>query len=381
MESLRGIRRTRPITRVWTTLLFVLLLDSHGWYQGYLLSMAQTDCDETTMATPPTIRVEDVTGVDRLRAVLDCTAAGGGNVEADWVGRVSVDVPIVVPEGTLLSVTGENDLAEVHGGGIGGIDGIGGDPPSNNGTRLFDVSPGGGLTLTRLILSGGSATGGGGGGAIYSRSASVTLDSCVFEGNVATDGNGGAVWADGGSVTIVGGLFLANNSTRYGGAVHAADSSLVVRGGSRFEGNTATGGGALFCGLSDVGSERPAALCSIADAEFVANSAARESQASIDDFSYLDGGGAAMFLFANVDITDSVFGGNYARLAGGALHGGSDTNVLVDGCTLRNNTSGKYGGAIVASSLALGAGTQLTDNVASDDGGAVSASMPFGHVY
>ncbi|CAN0593589.1 unnamed protein product, partial [Laminaria digitata] len=188
------------------------------------------------------------------------------------------------------------------------------------------------------------------------------LYNCVFDGNVAKEGNGGAVWADGGSVTILGGEFLANNATRYGGAVHAADSSLVVLGGSRFEGNTAIGGGALYCGLSDVGSDKPAALCSITDAEFVSNTAARDNQESIDDFSYLDGGGAAMFLFASVEITDSVFSENYARLAGGALHGGSESNVSVKGCTFENNTSGKYGGAIVASSLTLGGSTQLTNS-------------------
>ncbi|CAN0513056.1 unnamed protein product, partial [Scytosiphon promiscuus] len=130
-----------------------------------------------------------------------------------------------------LTLTGGDDLAQVHGDGS-----------QTNGTRLFEVSQGGGLTLTRLKLSGGSAEDG---GAIYSRSANLTLDTCVVEGNVATDGNGGAVLADGGTVTIVGGEFLANNATRYGGAVHADSSLMEVRGGSRFEGNAGVGGGAV----------------------------------------------------------------------------------------------------------------------------------------
>lgn len=158
--------------------------------------------------------------MDTLRAALNCSeSSGGGQVGADWVGRVSVDGPVVVAEGTFLSVTGEDDATEVHGGS--------GNFSQTNRTnrRLFEVSQGGGLTLTRLKLSGGSAEGG---GAIYSRSATVKLDSCVFEGNVATAGNGGAVWADGGSITMVAGEFLANNAIRYGGAVHAVNSVLVV---------------------------------------------------------------------------------------------------------------------------------------------------------
>ena len=82
-----------------------------------------------------------------------------------------------------------------------------------------------------------------------------------------------------------------------------------------------------------------------------------------------------MFQFASVNITDSVFSGNYAQLSGGALHAGFHTNVSVNGCTLRDNISGKYGGAISASSLILGRGTLLRNNSAVDDGGAVSATM------
>ncbi|CAN0558195.1 unnamed protein product, partial [Laminaria digitata] len=293
-----------------------------------------------------------------LRAAVNCT--GGGEVKADWVGRVSVSAPIVVAEGTFLSVTGEGDLAEVHAGG--------------SHTRLFEVSPSAILTLTRLKLLGGSAVGG---GAIFSESADLTLDNCTFEGNVATDGNGGAVSAHGGNVTIVGGEFSGNSATRYGGAVHSVDGKLLVQGESKFKSNTAIGGGALFCG-----SENQHAACSITDAEFVSNSAARaiqdenykEEELNVVGFTYLDGGGAAMFLFANVDITDSVFSGNHALLAGGALHGGLGTDITANGCRFVDNNAGKYGGTISASSMTLGGGTQLTNNLALDAGGAVSAT-------
>ena len=298
-------------------------------------------------------------GVGILRAALNCT--GGGEVKVDWVGRVPVDAPIAVLEGTFLSVTGENAEAEVYSGG--------------SHARLFEVAEGGGLALTKLKLSGGSAEDGG--GAIYSESATLTLSNCTFDGNTATNGSGGAVWASGGTVTIVGGEFLANNATGNGGAVHAVEGSLLVEGGARFEGNTATVGGAVFCGMEDNESGKPLVLCSITDAEFVSNSAAREDQEHVSDFSLIDGGGAAMFLYATVKITDSVFSSNYALLSGGALHGGFDTDILVDGCKFGNNTSDKFGGAISACSMTLGGGTQLTDNGAADDGGAVSASRLF----
>ncbi|CAN0465496.1 unnamed protein product, partial [Scytosiphon promiscuus] len=90
-----------------------------------------------------------------------------------------------IASGTSLTVTGDDALAEAQGG--------------SSQTRLFEVSPGGSLTLTQLKLSGGAA---GNGGAIHSDSGSLMLNNCTFEGNTATEGDGGAVWADGGSVTI-----------------------------------------------------------------------------------------------------------------------------------------------------------------------------------
>ena len=352
--GLRGIHiyRTFPLRRVHAAL-FVLLLASARCLESP--SAAQSVCG-ITRTTP--IRIEDATGVDILRAAVGC--ADGGEVEAEWAGRFQVGAPITVGEGTFLSMTGVGGLAEVHGGGS-----------ETNRTRLFEVSQGGSLALTGLKLSGGSAKAG---GAIHSHGTNLTLNHCTFKGNVATDGNGGAVWAKGGNVTIVGGEFTGNHATRYGGAVLATDGRLGVRGGCRFNGNTAIGGGALFCGLSDVAPDKVPALCSITDAEFISNSAVNEDQQNIDGFSYLDGGGAAMFIFAEVDVTDSDFSSNHARFSGGAMHGGYLTNVSVMGCKFGNNTSDKYGGAISANSLNLGGGTQVTNNSAAEDGGAVSAA-------
>ena len=257
----------------------------------------------------------------------------------------------MVADGTLLSVTGEaGALAEVHGG---------------NRTRLFEVLPGGGLTLTGLKLSGGSAADG---GAAYSHYANLTFDNCTFDGSIAIDGEGGAVWARRAHVTIEGGELLDNNANRYGGAVHAVDGRLKIQGGSRFEGNQANkGGGALFCGRGEPGSNKPLPLCSMTDAAFVCNSVCPEDQHDDDDeygdpLTTTSAGGAALFMLAVVDITNSVFSGNYTANSGEALNGGFETSMVVTGCLFGNNTAGGCGGAILASFMTLGGGTQLMDN-------------------
>ena len=158
----------------------------------YVLSDAQSVCGNTRTTL---IRVENTTGLETLRAALNCTGGGGGgDIEVSWAGRVTVNAPIAIAQGTFLSVAGDDIQAEVHG-----------DESLAKGTRLFEVYQGGGLSLTKLKLSGGYAPAG---GAIFSLAATLTLDNCVFEGNSATDGSGGAVFADGGAFTIVGGKVL-----------------------------------------------------------------------------------------------------------------------------------------------------------------------------
>ena len=342
-------RRPRSSDRVRATL-SVLLLGSTGCLPSR--SLAQAGCG-VAWTTP--FRVDNATAVSILRAAANCT--NGGSLVAEWADyAVTVDAPIVIASGTFLSVTGENASAEVH----GGLE-----------TRLFEVAPGGELTLTQLKMSEGAAENG---GAIYSDFATLSLDGCTFDGNVATDGDGGAVWADKGTVTIVCGDFVGNTATRYGGAVLATDARLVIRG-SRFESNEASIGGALFCGgVAELSNTATEPSCSITDSEFTSNIANDGSQSEVNPYTEHDGGGAAAFLRTNVSVVDSNFSRNSALRSGGALNGGNATDIKLDGCTFGKNTADRHGGAIVASSLTLGESTRLANNEASSSGGAVSAT-------
>lgn len=267
----------------------------------------------TTGATT-SLRVESLTGVGALvDALTNCT----GTVQAVWSGAVTLTETISIGSDAFLSITGEDDLAEVRGGSQ---------------VRLFQVSDSGGLALTRLRLSGGSATSG---GAVFASAANTTIDGCVFEDNEASGGNGGAVNAKGGSLTIVGGEFVGNSATGNGGAVWgASETGLVVRGGTRFESNTAAGkGGGLYC---DVSADAPGA-----------------------------GPGAPSCSFS-----DAVFESNFGEEAGGALYGGGESYMAIDGCTFKDNSTPANGGAVVADSATLGGNTLLTGNVAENGRGA-----------
>ena len=338
---LGGRRRARSL------LLSALVLASAGGPRSR--SWAQS-CDATTDDTP--LRVEDLAGATALGAAVSCL--DGGTVEAVWAGTIQLDAPISIGAGTFLSIAGEGDLAEVQGGSQ---------------VRLFDVSPSGGLSLTQLKLSGGSADGG---GAVHSSGATVALDDCVFDGNNATQ-DGGAVWVEGGNLTIIGGEFSNNSASGNGGAVLALDAAVVIQDGTRFEGNKAVEGGGLYCGGSG---SNASASCSISDAIFTSNNASSEiAIVDIDEettTTSLYGGGAAAFVYGVVDITDSVFELNYAQLSGGALYGGTGSDMTIDGCTFEENSTPGYGGAVSASLVTLGANTSVLNNTATDSGGGVS---------
>lgn len=304
--------------------------------------------------TTPRLRIENLADARALGAAVNCT--DGGLVEAVWAGAVTLDAPISIGSGTNLSISGAGQLAEVQG---------------DSQVRLFDVSPGAGLELTNLTLSGGSAASG---GAIRSSNATLTLDSCVLAANAATNGDGGAVTAEGGALTIVGGAFVNNEaSAGSGGAVLAMDADLVIRKGTVFEGNkAAVEGGALYCGAAQT---TKTARCMLSQATFSSNSAFSGNVESVEAWTHVYGGGAAAFYRAGVYITDSVFEFNHAQVSGGAIFGGSGSEVRVSGCTLKNNTTPGYGGAIAASSVTLGGDTLVIYNMGDTGGGGVSEML------
>ncbi|CAN0013701.1 unnamed protein product [Ectocarpus sp. 6 AP-2014] len=325
-------------------------------------SWAQVVACGTSSDTSP-LRVESSADAVILGDVVNCT--GGGAVEVVWAGAITLDTAISVGSGTFLSITGENDTAGVQGGGQ---------------IRMFGVSPAGGLTLTDLKLSGGSAASG---GAIRSSMAAVTLNSCVLDGNIATDGDGGAVWVEGGELTIVGGEFSENSASGNGGAVLATDAAVAIENGTRFEGNSAIEGGGLFCGGSENATLLSAsdnASCALKGVIFAFNNASSETILDYDNMAApstqaplitLYGGGGAAFYHTVVNITDSVFESNYAQLSGGALFGGTDSVMAIDGVTFENNFTPGFAGALAASTVTLEGNTLFMNNSAMQSGGGV----------
>lgn len=319
-------------------------------------AQAQTTCGSN-------ISVESQAGADYLQATIDnCT--DGGSIIAEWNGTVTLNSSIQIDSGISLTITGVGSDAEANGG---------------QQTRLFEVSSGGSLSMTQMTISGGSAENG---GAILSNNGTIKLNSCVFNGNSASNGSGGAVWLENGTLTVSGGEFYGNNASSLGGAIYAVDADFVVQQSegesTTFTDNRGVIGGAVFCGGSDNDSDT-ATSCFISGAEFSYNLAAidgvDEDTADVSDWISNRRGGALAFYNTSVDIEYSDFGSNFAPVMGGALYGGDNTDINVTGCTFRNNTTGGDGAAMSVYSVIIGGSTEVRNNSAYDgNGGGVSYS-------
>lgn len=197
----------------------------------------------------------------------------------------------------------------------------------------------------------------GDGGGISTYHSSLTVLNCAFIENSAEDW-GGAIAHYDGELSIVGCSLVSNSTGRSGAAVYASDDGTVMIEACDFSGNEATekGGGVYFSGgsllltdstfLENTAPEGGGALrlyagsdgtgVTITNCEFAGNSTAEYGGAILNDH-----------VFNGLYIYDSLFDGNNAGTASGALYADTDELTLIQDCVFNNNTSGDEGGGAI----------------------------------
>ena len=229
--------------------------------------------------------------------------------------------------------------------------------------RIFDVGPGGSLTLNSVTLSNGLADDGvNGGGAILSHG-SLSVTESTFSGNSSpsiTGTSGGAI-NSAGPLTVSLSTFTGNTAQEGGAIFNQSTTGAATVTDSTFAGNTATifGGGALVSAQGTT---------NLARDTFSQNSAAGTA------------GGGAIDNDAILNVTDSTFAGNTAGTNGGGAvqNFGTATiswstlsgNNAPFGANLHNFTTGSsltVRDSIVANGL--GGGTNCAGSPAVVDGG------------
>lgn len=365
------------------------------------------ECKEPPPAAIPCSRnvkrswvVDDSAKAKALVAAVNCS---GGSFEVEWRGSVSVNQPIYVVDGTVLTVTGADSTAVMDG---------------NGSTRLFTVVNAV-LHLTNVIVNSGASIVG---GAIAATGSSLAFNRTSFLRNRAT-GNGGAVFLSGASnVSCAGGETFADNwAALDGGAMYVTDRSEVLCGGMWVSNAAGDSGGALRvqqastmswsdeAGFTNNTAGRNGGAFSVYNRSSISwiggltsfnhNSAvyaggtllataSRISWSGSTDFrsNSADAGGG-IFANSGSSVTwgaggETTFINQNASSFGGALYV-SDSNVSWSGNTLFGSNVASTGGAIFVlngSSVSWTGETLFTWNEAISDGGAV-ASRVFDSLY
>ncbi|MBB4895468.1 hypothetical protein FHS39_004546 [Streptomyces olivoverticillatus] len=169
---------------------------------------------------------------DLVTAITNANTAGSGDLMLTNGCTYSLTSPVSVPaELGLPQITGD-----IH------IDGLGATiTRSTTATqlfRIFDVAPGGQLTLGTVTLTGGTATGDGG---AITNAGTLTLNAAQITKNVA-GGSGGGI-ANTGTLNATASRITGNTAATGGGglfnSIAAATANLRA---SSVDGNTTTGG-------------------------------------------------------------------------------------------------------------------------------------------
>ena len=212
---------------------------------------------------------------------------------------------------------------------------------TSQGGALY-LAAGGSLDVSDTTFDSNQATDSGSdSGAIHLR-ADATIDTCTFTDNYAADDGGVMYVQNGATVDITDSDFDGNSASSSGGSILSDASFVNITGGS-FTDNTAAWGGAIY--------------------DYDSTGLITADDVTFDGNEGVAGGGAGMsYAGGRLSISNSTFSSNNATGSsadGGAFLISSGGTLLLDTCTLEDNSASDQGGGIVL--VGNGASATLTD--------------------
>ena len=296
-----------------------------------------------TIDYPVMVTTEDPTGPGSINAVL--AAAPDGSVVTFAPGVTTIVATETLPEGPAptwsdlsksITIDGEDNGVVLDAAGFG---------------RHFTIRGGHTLTLKNLTLKGGLGRKTDGsptaGGSVYAYIGHLIIENVTFVDNVTTKSSSEGASAGAVEINAAGtsgdatavirdSLFENNAAGRHGGAITVINRGRATIENVTFRGNTAGhldenveyGGGAIY---TESGS--PAW---ISDSHFEDNGVTTALRAV----------GGAIAIRGWMQVTNSTFVRNYAKLGGGAIYAWQPAGLQLHGGSFHGNFAENNGGAV-----------------------------------
>lgn len=308
-----------------------------------------------------------------FNSVLDAVQSnGGGTLSFNCGGAASI---------VFSNAKSITEIVYIDGGNLVTLSG-------GNGTRLFEVTNTGSLTLQNIVLSNGIHPLEG--GAILNQG-ELSLDKVTIR-NSLTSGPGSA----GGAIStygilVINGSLLENNSAPAGGAIYVPATTNLVISDSTLRNNQATGqtvngsglGGAIFLNApSSLTIHHTRIENNTASIGGGIYNATSPSAISIDQNSILDGNsattssGGAIYSKGSLFVERSTLSNNTAAGLGGGIFN-QNGSLIVSEVVFQNNSSSFQGGGIanLSSTNLVVTNTTFDGNHAAYRGGGLHASL------
>jgi predicted outer membrane repeat protein len=328
----------------------------------------------------------------QIRAQISGTLHQNG---ADTIGfdHSAVTAPIVLGGFELLLTLPATTAAVTIDGGTAGVT-----VDANRRDRVLEIR-GVQASLLNLTLTHGSASPGNpSGGCIYAFQSSLTVSNCSLTDNYTEIGPGGAINTYQSSVSISNSTLSGNSCGAFGGAI---DADTLTVSNCTLTGNSAENAGGAIEGTNVTVADSILTDNTAYDAGGIEGSTLTVTNCTLAGNSATDQGGGLRAANYSLTISNSTLTGNTAGGSGGAIYysfaSATVTNcfltdnsapnggaIAFDGgresitaCRLSGNT-GQLGGAILVAGFQQPsvevAGCTLSQNTATDEGGAIRAS-------
>ena len=317
--------------------------------------------------------------------IIDSSGNNSGQITGGWANNGG---GINIQEGSVCTIEGgtiTGNKAGSCGGGIiarGSLIMTGGSITGNSadtGGGLFCTDKATEVSLENVTISENESASNGPG---IDTHAAMTIEKCNITGNECSSDSGGGIYVDasGKKVVVKNTVFKDNNAKNDGGGIRVHRGTVEMTKGSIIGCSAGRDGGGVYIMEGAVFD---------ANSTYIAKNSCKNSGGGIYNDGKLDmeggfvsengaeGAGGGIFCDENsneVTLTNVVIDKNEAK--DGTNGGGIDTHVpmTIDGCSIRENTSGDNGGGLyvdAASKTVTVTNTDIADNVSADDGGGI----------